>query len=160
MQWGTSLYRAGEFRIFCRNEDEKLIVLFIAVGNRREIYRQCLARFVRKTLGVIASSRRERGNPEGKTRRRLQPGLLRRAAPRNDGGICVRLPNPLLLPLAIHNRRNAYRYIPLPCYAADREKLTRRGGDRCSRYAGARRGDTRSIWRSVSGIVRRRSTFT
>lgn len=32
-------YRVGDLRILCRIEDEKLIVLVIAVGNRREIYR-------------------------------------------------------------------------------------------------------------------------
>lgn len=32
-------YRVGDFRILCRIEDDRLIVLVVAIGNRREVYR-------------------------------------------------------------------------------------------------------------------------
>jgi mRNA interferase RelE/StbE len=32
-------YRVGDLRILCRIEDDRLVVLVISVGNRREIYR-------------------------------------------------------------------------------------------------------------------------
>jgi mRNA interferase RelE/StbE len=32
-------YRVGDFRIICDIEDEKLCVLVLRVGNRREVYR-------------------------------------------------------------------------------------------------------------------------
>lgn len=47
-QVGTSLsgefsglwrYRVGNIRLICRIEDDKLVVLVISIGNRREVYR-------------------------------------------------------------------------------------------------------------------------
>lgn len=35
---GLWRYRVGEYRILCRIEDERLIVLVIAVGHRKDIY--------------------------------------------------------------------------------------------------------------------------
>ncbi len=32
-------YRVGDYRLLCEIQDEKLIVLVLEVGNRREIYR-------------------------------------------------------------------------------------------------------------------------
>jgi len=32
-------YRAGDYRIICKIEDDRLIVLVLRVGHRREIYR-------------------------------------------------------------------------------------------------------------------------
>ncbi|MCK5880002.1 MAG: type II toxin-antitoxin system RelE/ParE family toxin [Holophagae bacterium] len=32
-------YRVGDFRIICRIEDDRLVVLVLRVGHRREIYR-------------------------------------------------------------------------------------------------------------------------
>ena len=32
-------YRVGDYRIICRIEDDRLCVLVVAVGNRREVYR-------------------------------------------------------------------------------------------------------------------------
>jgi mRNA interferase RelE/StbE len=32
-------YRVGDFRIICRMEDEKLVVLVIRIGHRKDIYR-------------------------------------------------------------------------------------------------------------------------
>lgn len=36
---GLWRYRVGDYRIICQIEDEKLVVLVVAVGHRREIYR-------------------------------------------------------------------------------------------------------------------------
>jgi mRNA interferase RelE/StbE len=36
---GAWRYRVGDIRILCRIEDEKLVVLVVGIGNRREIYR-------------------------------------------------------------------------------------------------------------------------
>jgi len=33
-------YRVGDFRIICEIQDEKLVVLALAVGHRREIYQR------------------------------------------------------------------------------------------------------------------------
>lgn len=32
-------YRVGEFRLICRIEDERVLVLVLRIGHRREIYR-------------------------------------------------------------------------------------------------------------------------
>ena len=32
-------YRVGDYRIICQIEDEKIIILILAVGHRKEIYR-------------------------------------------------------------------------------------------------------------------------
>jgi mRNA interferase RelE/StbE len=32
-------YRVGDYRIICRIEDGKLLVLVVRIGNRREVYR-------------------------------------------------------------------------------------------------------------------------
>jgi mRNA interferase RelE/StbE len=32
-------YRVGDFRVICRIEDEKLVILVVGVGHRKEIYR-------------------------------------------------------------------------------------------------------------------------
>lgn len=32
-------YRAGDYRLICRIEDERLVVLIVRVGHRKEIYR-------------------------------------------------------------------------------------------------------------------------
>jgi mRNA interferase RelE/StbE len=32
-------YRVGDFRLICSIEDARLVVLVVALGNRREIYR-------------------------------------------------------------------------------------------------------------------------
>jgi mRNA interferase RelE/StbE len=36
---GLWRYRVGDFRLVCRIEDERLVVLVLAVGHRREVYR-------------------------------------------------------------------------------------------------------------------------
>jgi mRNA interferase RelE/StbE len=36
---GLWRYRVGDFRLVCRIEDERLVVLILAVGHRKEIYR-------------------------------------------------------------------------------------------------------------------------
>jgi len=36
---GLWRYRVGDYRIICEIEDEKLIVLALAIGHRRKIYR-------------------------------------------------------------------------------------------------------------------------
>lgn len=36
---GLWRYRVGDYRLICRLEDEKLIVLVLAIGHRREVYR-------------------------------------------------------------------------------------------------------------------------
>ena len=36
---GLWRYRVGSYRIICKIEDEKLIVLLVAVGDRKNIYR-------------------------------------------------------------------------------------------------------------------------
>ncbi len=36
---GLWRYRVGDYRIICKIEDEKLIVIALAVGHRRKIYR-------------------------------------------------------------------------------------------------------------------------
>lgn len=33
-------YRVGDYRIICDLQDHRLVVLVIAIGNRREVYRQ------------------------------------------------------------------------------------------------------------------------
>jgi mRNA interferase RelE/StbE len=33
-------YRIGDFRLICSIEDERLVVLVLRVGNRREVYRK------------------------------------------------------------------------------------------------------------------------
>lgn len=37
---GLWRYRAGDYRIICRLQDERLIVLVVEIGHRREIYRR------------------------------------------------------------------------------------------------------------------------
>jgi len=37
---GLWRYRVGDFRIICEIQDEKLVVLALAVGHRREIYQR------------------------------------------------------------------------------------------------------------------------
>jgi mRNA interferase RelE/StbE len=32
-------YRVGDFRLICRIEDDRLLILVVQIGNRREIYR-------------------------------------------------------------------------------------------------------------------------
>jgi mRNA interferase RelE/StbE len=32
-------YRVGDYRIVCRIEDERLVVLVVGIGHRRDIYR-------------------------------------------------------------------------------------------------------------------------
>jgi mRNA interferase RelE/StbE len=36
---GLWRYRVGDFRLVCRIEDERLVVLVLAVGHRKEVYR-------------------------------------------------------------------------------------------------------------------------
>jgi mRNA interferase RelE/StbE len=36
---GLWRYRVGDWRLVCRIEDKKLIVLVLTIGHRREIYR-------------------------------------------------------------------------------------------------------------------------
>lgn len=36
---GLWKYRVGDYRVICRIEDDRLVVLVIRVGNRREVYR-------------------------------------------------------------------------------------------------------------------------
>ena len=39
-KFGLWRYRVGDYRIICRIEDERLVVLVVAVGHRRRIYRR------------------------------------------------------------------------------------------------------------------------
>ena len=37
---GLWRYRVGDYRIFCRIEDEKICIIVIKIGHRREVYKQ------------------------------------------------------------------------------------------------------------------------
>ena len=37
---GLWRYRVGDYRILCRIEDEKICILIIEIGHRREVYKQ------------------------------------------------------------------------------------------------------------------------
>ncbi|MGL4334437.1 MAG: type II toxin-antitoxin system RelE family toxin, partial [Lactococcus garvieae] len=36
---GLWRYRIGDYRLFCRLEDERICVVVVAVGHRREVYK-------------------------------------------------------------------------------------------------------------------------
>lgn len=36
---GLWRYRVGDYRIFCHIEDEKICIVVVAIGHRREVYR-------------------------------------------------------------------------------------------------------------------------
>jgi mRNA interferase RelE/StbE len=36
---GLWKYRVGDYRLLCRIEDARLVVLVVRIGNRREVYR-------------------------------------------------------------------------------------------------------------------------
>jgi mRNA interferase RelE/StbE len=39
---GLWRYRVGDYRIFCRIEDEKIYIVVVEIGHRREVYKQAV----------------------------------------------------------------------------------------------------------------------
>jgi mRNA interferase RelE/StbE len=37
--WGVLEYRVGDYRLICKIEDDRLVVLFLRIGDRQESYR-------------------------------------------------------------------------------------------------------------------------
>src|SRR5271165_192935 len=70
-------YRVGDYRLICKIEDDRLVVLVLRVGHKKEIYRQC-AGLIERRRGIEerfldCAGRRVRRSERG----RKNVGLLR-----------------------------------------------------------------------------------